>query len=150
MGRGNLSESTHRQRKLDKAAEVLRMLGGSEEELKVIEEVEEPAETTLDKIREAESALIYFNTKGFKFKEKICKTCGKTFAYRWNVDSIGNCSIECCKEALRQIGLNWNPHRPQDQRWGQYLPAVVPPVALEILKDRLNDFQEDPPVDTTL
>jgi hypothetical protein len=148
MGRGKLSPEVVRQRALDKAAEVLRMLGGSDEELKQVATVEEPAETTLDKIREAESAIIYFDTQGFKFKEKICKTCGKKFAYRWNVDSISNCSIECCKESLRRIGLDWDPHRPQEQRWGRYLPAVIPPGALEILKDLSNDSLEDPASDT--
>jgi hypothetical protein len=146
MGRGKLSEETKAKRALEEAAKVFELMGGSAEEFSSIP-VELPAETTLDKMREAESAIIYFDTQGYKFKEKQCKFCGGTFAYRWNVTSISHCSIECAKGTLKQIGLTWDPSRDQSRRWGRYLPVVVPPAALTILKGQLNDSLGDQPPD---
>jgi hypothetical protein len=148
MPRGPLKETTKRKRVLDKASEWLNSVGV--ESLDIPEQVvEEPTETVLDKLKEAESCIIYFETKGFKFKEKDCKTCRKTFAYRWSVSHITRCSVECYKIYLESIGLRWDPNRDQAQRWGRSdLPVVVPPAALEILKDQFNDSLEDLPSDT--
>jgi hypothetical protein len=147
MGRGPLKDETKRQRSLDKALEWLQKTGVSTEQIPI----EQPDETVLDKIREAQSVYYYFSTKGLGFKEKTCKNCEKTFAYKWEVDSICYCSIACAAESLKQIGIKWNPHKSQAERWGRYVPAVVPPAALEILKDHLedqtNDSQGDSPVD---
>lgn len=147
MGRGKLSEKTVRERSLAKALEWMQATGVNTEEIAQIE-IAEPAETSLDKIKEAEACLIYFSTKGFRFKQKVCKTCEETFAYRWEVDSITRCSVDCYKKALEEIGLKWTPGKPQSERWGPSAPVVVPPAALKILKDRLNDSLEDQPDDT--
>ncbi len=150
MGRGKLSQETVRKRTLDKAAELLAAMGVSAEQVADLQAAssEKPAETRDDKLREAESVHIYFSTNGAGFKEKECKWCHKIFAYSWNVDSISFCSIGCAAESLKQIGIKWSPDKDQSERWGKYAPAVVPPGALEILKDQLNGFQEDLPSDT--
>lgn len=150
MARGPLKEETKRQRALEMAASMLAELGGTEEEIAEIKAVEAPVETVMDKIREAEAALIYFSTKGFRFKEKQCKTCGRVFAYRWEVDSISNCSLDCAKAALKQIGIIWDPHRTQAQRWGSCAPAVISPEALDVLKQRIeSDSLEDQLLETS-
>lgn len=142
MARGPLSEETKRQRALENAMKWLQDSGVPEESVAEIN-TEAPAETVLDKIREAQSVLFWFATKGYGFKEKICKGCGGTFAYKWNVDSIAYCSIHCASEALRQIGIKWDPYKDQSERWGRYAPAVVPPHALNLLKNQLNGSPED-------
>lgn len=148
MGRGKLKETTKRTRALNQVNDWLTSVGG--DAIEITEEViQEPSESALDKIKEAEACLIYFSTKGSRFKEKICKTCGKKFAYRWEVDSISRCSVECHVIALEEIGLKWTPNKPQSERWGSTAPVVVPPVALEILKAQTNGSQEDQSLGTS-
>lgn len=143
MGRGPLSKKVKEERTLSSLKDWLASVGAEPE---AVEEIKKPDESVEDKLREAESVLIYFSTKGESFKEKTCKTCGGKFAYLWNVSSISNCSIECAKEALKQIGLTWDPSKDQARRWGPSVPVVVPPQALLEVKRSL-DSQEDPPSD---
>lgn len=152
MGRGKLKEETVRQRSLAKALQFLQQSGAAPEVLEQIDQtvIDKPAETRDDKLREAQSCLYYFSTNGSGFKEKECKECHKIFAYNWNVDSISYCSVSCASKGLMRIGIKWNPDKDQKERWGKYAPAVVPPAALEILKDQLSDSLKDQPVDTDL
>lgn len=146
MGRGKLKDKTKRQRTLDKAAEWLAELGVDPQQLEQVKEadIEKPAETRDDKLREAQSVILYFDTRGEGFKEKVCKNCKGIFAYKWNVSSISFCSVGCAAEDLKRIGIKWNPDKDQSERWGKCAPAVVPPSALEILRDQLDDSLEDP------
>jgi hypothetical protein len=124
MGRGKLSPETERARAIAKAEELFGFT------------IDLPPETLSDQIREAQSVLYYFETSGKGFKEKPCKFCKKIFAYHWDTDSISYCSIYCAKRSLQEIGLDWNPDRNPSERWGRYVPAVVPPEALQMLKDK--------------
>lgn len=148
MPRGKLKETTKRKRVLDQVSDWLQE-AGAELDLptEAIEKAtEEPAESVLEKIKEAEACLIFFSTKGSQFKRKTCKTCGEIFAYRWEVDSITRCSVECYQTALAEIGLKWTPNKAQSERWGPAAPVVVPPEALKILEEQISS-QEDPPPD---
>lgn len=150
MGRGKLKSETVRQRAQNKALEWLKESGASLDSLQKVEEapIEKPAETRDDKVREAQSVLHYFATRGAGFKQKVCKYCHQVFAYKWNTDSIGYCSIACMSESLKLIGIKWDPDKDQAERWGKFAPAVVPPRALEILEDLLSGSPEDLPSDT--
>lgn len=146
MPRGKLKETTKRKRVLDQVSDWFQE-AGAELDLptEAIEKAgEEPAESVLEKIKEAEACLIFFNTKGSQFKRKICKTCEETFAYRWEVDSITRCSVECYQIALEADGLKWNPNKPQSERWGPAAPVVVPPEALKILEERISSLEDRP------
>lgn len=102
-----------------------------------------PVETESDLMHEAQAALEYWRSKGAGFKEKPCKQCGKIFAYKWDSTAISMCSIRCSKQALQEIGLDWTPDKPLQERWGRTVPAVVPAEALDLLKDSLA-LQGDP------
>lgn len=143
MGRGPLSNKVKKERALAKAQEFLNSVSG--DTIKVDPAIlEEPEESTEDKLREAESVLIYFRTGGSRFKEKQCKNCGEIFKYRWNVDSITMCSVDCYKDALKKLGLRWDPSRDQSRRWGKFAPAVVPPAVLKLIESE-DVLLEDPP-----
>lgn len=133
MPRGPLKPETKKQRTYEALQQWMQNEG-------VEFKVTEPEETVSDKMREAQSVINYYETKGAGFKEKPCKFCGLIFAYSWNVGSIGYCSVTCAASALKEIGLTWDPSKPPEMRWGQFVPAVVPPQALDLLKD-----QVDPP-----
>lgn len=106
--------------------------------------VELPAETAQDRMLEAQSVLNYFTVNDGKWKTIKCGICGLMFAYRWNIDGIKQCSVECMAEALKRIGLEWNPSREPSKRWGRYVPAVLPPSVLDIAQQSQNDIPEDP------
>lgn len=107
-----------------------------------------PQETTADLMREAQSVLNYFESRGETFYYKTCKTCKEQFAYAWNVSSIAYCGIFCMAIALQEIGIEWDNTKPPAERWGRYVPAVVPPEALSILQEIL-DAQEAQPDNTS-
>lgn len=130
MGRGPESPAT----KAAKAAALAaQFLGKPVETL----EINLPVETTDDKMAEAQAILNYFEVRGEGFRDKQCKQCGDWFAYRWNRDAIAYCSVYCGSKALEQIGLHWNPLKDLKERYGRTAPMVVPPAALEILKEQL-------------
>lgn len=110
-------------------------------------EIEQPTESMQDLAREGQAALYFLENRGKDFKSKQCKQCKLEFAYCWDVDSIAYCSISCIKKSLQEIGIDWVPTKPAGERWGQTIPAVVPPDALLLLQELIatNDTQEFPP-----
>lgn len=112
---------------------------------KTVEEVygDATVETTADKMVQAESVLLYWETRGAEWVIKICKGCGRRFAHYYHVAAVASCSVRCMSKRLRDIGLKWNPHQENHLRWGKYYPAIVPPDALEIL-DEMIGSQQDP------
>lgn len=120
MGRGPESQQT----KLAKAlAEVQKAFGIT---------LEVPMESANDLMREAQSAIFYYENSG-AFNHKTCKWCSGVFAYNWDHDSIAYCSISCAAKYLESIGLRWDPSKPLEERWGKTTPAVVPPQVIELL-----------------
>lgn len=103
-----------------------------------------PVETELDKLAQAQAVLNYFKVNDGKWVVKVCDNCGLKFTYRWNIDGIKNCSVPCMAEALRKLGLKWDPNREPERRWGQYVPAIVPPAALDIIQQLQADVLKDP------
>lgn len=114
-------------------------------------EIELPVETPSDIVRTHQSIINYFETNGEGFREKVCKNCNQVFAYAWNSDSIAYCSIPCSSAALEKRGLRWDPKKPLAERYGRFVPAVVPASALSLLKDLVglpkDDSDDTPPED---
>lgn len=131
MGRGPLSEDTKQARALAKLQEAFGQ---------TITVDELPIETPDERIREAEAVTQYH--EGYDFKEKTCRYCNQVFAYRWLSDAISYCSSTCSAAYLDSIGIKWDPTKPPQERWGsKKIPLVVPPAALQILKDQA-DLEE--------
>ncbi len=103
--------------------------------------IDVPIETIEDQVREAQAVIGYFEARGEDFYEQKCKRCGRTFAYKWRYRGVAYCSVQCMKDVLADIGIEWNPMKLPHERWGRTIPAIVPPEALEILK---SDAPESP------
>lgn len=90
--------------------------------------------------REAEAVIMYATTPQ-GFKERDCKTCGHRFAV--NRASIAFCSDLCRREHLGSLGIDWDPNRTPEDRWnfrtGGLEPLVVPPAALTLVQELLNE-----------
>lgn len=97
--------------------------------------IDVPIETIEDQVREAQAVLTYFELRGEDFYEQKCKSCGKIYAYKWRYRGVAYCSIQCMKDALAEIGIQWNPNKMPHERWGRTIPALIPPEALAILKE---------------
>lgn len=136
MPRGPLSKEAKKERALAQIAEVL---GKTVEEVKKLTSVEKQE----DKLREAQSVVNYFESKGEGFKKAICESCNRSFAYAYHIDAIKCCSIRCMRIKLQKLGLDWRPDQPDEYRWGKYVPAIVPPSALGILESLLGDTPGD-------
>lgn len=91
--------------------------------------LEIPDETVSDVLAEAQAVVDYVDRPS-DFKEKICKNCGGSFAYKWTRDAISTCSVECMRLLLESKGLKWDPTRSQEKRWGRPVPQIVPAAAL--------------------
>lgn len=110
-----------------------------------------PADTKDDAAIAVEAVLLYYHTKGADFVKSTCPTCGRVFAYKYHIPTKSfNCSNDCRKEALAKIGIEWNPYKRPEERWLNYqkgvIPLIVPPSALELLEQKV---QETSPDDTT-
>lgn len=93
-------------------------------------------ETTDDLMREAASVLDYHESMGDGFNQKTCKTCKQTFYYKWNSKAISYCSINCMRKALEAIGIAWDPNKLPEERWGPYIPSIVPPAAAALVQEK--------------
>jgi len=147
------------QQRIEKAlTAAAKALGVETEDLDVKRDDPEHLE---DKMLDAQAVVDYF-TKSKGFKEIPCRECGMIFAYNWYFDGIKYCSPHCLKLSLEKIGIVWDLERPAARRWSQSRPAIIPPPALEILKQIMPEKieqsspvlslvvpPEDPPPDTT-
>lgn len=101
-------------------------------------------ETEEDRMREAQSVINFFTVNDGKWALKICATCELSFVYRYHINGIKYCSVPCAREALQKLGLDWDPTRETSQRWGRYVPAVVPPAVLYKIQQLLGATPVDP------
>lgn len=121
-----------------------------EEELILARFMQERAEKVIvanTASREAESVLALIARQDL-FTAKFCKECSGPFAT--NFADVAYCSDECRKSALEKRGIEWNPLKHPEDRWGyngpRYhddegkehnvpfpAPLVVPPEALKVL-----------------
>lgn len=131
MGRGPTS-----QKKKEEAAIALA--------LKVFgDSVVAPLESTEDLMAQAQAVINYFEVKGDGFYTIACANCGEFFAYAYHIKAVKCCSVPCMKEHLKNaLGLDWDPHRSAERRWGRFVPAIVPPDALELVNEVLS-LQEE-------
>lgn len=105
--------------------------------------VELPKETQEDIIREAQSVVNYFESSGKDWYHVICGWCEEPFAYIYTSKGVKYCSVPCMDSYLKSIGLFWDPNKLPGERWGRYVPAVVPPSALVVLQEVLQERQEE-------
>jgi hypothetical protein len=99
---------------------------------------EQSAEAGLRRQLEAESVLYYVQGKGAGFKDKICKECELPFSSTYV--AVQYCSELCRANALERLGIDWNPvGRTDSERWGNKIPKIVGPAALEAAKKVIED-----------
>ena len=103
----------------------------------------ERLETSDDRMREAQ-AVINFFTLDVAWEVEYCRTCQQQFAYHWHYKGVKYCSIHCAAAALRRLGLEWDPEREPERRWGSSAPGVVPPSVLKILQQLQIETQAIP------
>lgn len=125
--------------------QLAKILGISEDQ--VLEMMRESKE---DQMKEAQSVINYYESGGEGFKQIVCRQCSLVFAYSYSFDGVKFCSIECAALSLASIGIVWTPGKPQSERWGQRVPAVVPPGALSALQNLLSPIQDAELSDTNL
>lgn len=107
-----------------------------------------PTDTFDDIDIEAEAVLLYFDLNGKGFEHQVCPVCRQVFAYKYSI-SKGKmrCSMRCRRVELEQRGIAWKPNRPLEERWSRNqtrgeLPLVVPPEALRVLIERIDNERE--------
>lgn len=101
------------------------------------------SETSMDRMIQAQSVVNYFESRGSGFRKLECEMCKLVFAYSYPVDTIKCCSVTCMAAKLKSIGLTWNLTKPYEQRWGKFVPAIVPPAALDFLDQLLAELPID-------
>lgn len=95
---------------------------------------QEELNEAVDKSREAEAALAYYNEPS-RFKEVTCKQCGLRFAV--NRGSVAYCSDSCRRKMLADIGIEWDPNKTPEERWKPGVePFIVTPQALQAIQVR--------------
>jgi hypothetical protein len=89
-------------------------------------DIKQEQETTS---RDAEAVMAYVH-KPDTFKRVACKWCESVFA----VDraNVAYCRDECRKKALAEIGIVWDPRKPQEERWDYREPLTVRSEALVV------------------
>lgn len=122
-----MKASIKAERELAKTKALLQSLGLDTTELEAVaKDVPEDVEV------EADAVLLYIDTNGKHFVEKKCGYCERVFATT-APHVVGRCSNSCRAASLKEVGVVWNPYKTPKERWGRYVPQVVPPEALEVL-----------------
>lgn len=97
--------------------------------------------------RDAEAVMAYVH-RPQEFKRVACKWCESVFA----VDraNVAYCRDECRKKALAEIGIIWDPRKPQEERWDYREPLtvrsealVVADLAVEMLTAQAQEQQDE-------
>lgn len=89
---------------------------------------------------EAEATLAFVR-KPEDFKTKRCINCNELFAV--NRQAVGYCTDRCRAVALQKIGIQWDPRRKPEERWGFWeQPLVVPVVVLRRIHEQLQELDE--------
>ena len=136
------------ERSMAKLAEMLAASGVTIEE---IEEIKETAPTGREAVSMQAEAVLLFLESPAKFTQKQCKRteCGEYFGT--NYRSVAYCSDTCrAKEVSRQIGVKWNYFKTEHERWGGEPPLVIPPAALQKIRQYIEFFQSIPPTQTQI
>lgn len=117
--------------------------GVSEDQLKVFDD-HVITEHDFVKSLEAEGILLSLYSEKIPVKTKLCKNCEEPFAT--NYMYVAYCSDHCRARALEKIGIQWNPHKKPEERWGSevyrnQIPIVIPPEALTNLQRLVKEIE---------
>lgn len=120
--------------------------GVSKEEIDKLKEQAKLIPSSDESALEAEAVLLYFRTKGKEFRKQKCPECNRTFAHKYYIPTKNfMCSNECRRAFLKRIGIEWNPSKSPEERWGMSgaskgtIPLIVPPTAYEIVESKLQE-----------
>lgn len=96
--------------------------------------------------RQGEAVLLFLESPA-KFTTKECKRCGEPFGT--NYRGVGYCSDGCRARSMEeQLGIKWNWMKPDEDRWGGEPPLIIPPSALQKLKEYVEFFASIPHIQT--
>jgi hypothetical protein len=78
-------------------------------------------------------AVLLFLRKPAAFTFKVCKRteCGEAFGTDYH--AVAYCSDRCRVKSLAAVGLQWDPTKSPEQRWGGEPPLLLPPEAVSVL-----------------
>lgn len=126
-----MKKETKTKKALAGLAEWLKESGHSEA---AIQEAIERTPTDRDAVHlQAEAVLLYLE-KPARFITKPCKLCGEYFGT--NYRGVSYCSnAHRAKSLLDSTGIRWNPHKSEAERWGGEPPLVIPPTAVNKLRE---------------
>lgn len=81
-----------------------------------------------------------FDARYREWRFKICTNCNEQFAYAYQYEGVGTCSLDCAEAELLKIGIVFSRHRDLKRRWGHRAhPAIVSAPALESLRNLYGD-----------
>jgi hypothetical protein len=85
-------------------------------------------------------AFLEFTRNPKAFLVKLCKReeCQQPFSA--NSKNVGYCSDNCRARQLKKIGIDWNPAKSQEERWGGQIPLTVSPQLLLLLFDTMREL----------
>lgn len=84
---------------------------------------------------------VKFDARYREWRFRTCKCCGEEFAYAFRFEGVAYCGYACLEKALAEIGVKMERGRDLTLRWGVYShPAIVPPGALQSLKDLYSEI----------
>jgi hypothetical protein len=91
----------------------------------------------------AAEALLLCIQKPARFMFKNCKReeCKEPFGT--NYRAVGYCSDHCRARDLEKIGIQWDPTKRPEERWGGEPPLVIPPDAVKTLRRLLSVLHDD-------
>lgn len=117
-----------KQKKVERAVKGLEaMLAKLGVDQAVIEEAAKTVPVTPHDLSMHAEAVLLSLQQPSHFMMKKCKYCQEEFGT--NYRSVGYCSDAHRAKALRQMGIEWNPHKTAEERWGGEPPLVIPPEA---------------------
>jgi len=114
-------------------AKLAKLLGDKAPQVEITKEVTREARSQKpDPTYEAEAVLKMLE-KPARFMQKQCgrKECGEWFGT--NYRAVAYCSINCRIKSLAAIGIQWDPSKKEEERWGGEPPLIIPPAALKAL-----------------
>ncbi len=127
---GKMNATIAMQRQLKKA---MALLGDAAPKIEITAAtVKEARATKPNPFYEAEAVLLFLE-KPARFMQKQCKRteCGEWFGT--NYRAVGYCSDNCRIKSLSAMGIQWDPSKRPEERWGGEEPLVIPPAALKML-----------------
>lgn len=127
---GKMSPDIALQRQIKKA---MALLGDAAPKIEITKAVVKEARANKpNPFYEAEAVLLFLE-KPARFLQKECKRkeCGEWFGT--NYRAVAYCSDNCRIKELAAVGIEWDPSKRPEERWGGEEPLLIPPAALKAL-----------------